>query len=390
MIGIFSYDGPIFRDKNGVLCDTKFTDEVFSRYTQYVDLLYVVIRVKQIDVTFEEAHLTPITLPQVHVVSMPNVVSPKGFLMRNKQKSKLKKLVAQTDMFFFRVPGILCNMLADLCIEAGKPYLVEVGGCAWDAYFHHGVLGKLVAPIVDNAQKKTVMNASHATYVTDTWLQNRYPTNGKSCSASNVYLSSFDENNIKRRIAHYEKSKPQVYKIGTLASVEVKYKGHDQIIKAMSVLKKEGVRLVYEMVGRGNPDRLRKMAEKYDVSDQVVFLGQKRHDEIWSWLDSIDIYAQPSKQEGLPRAVIEAMNRGCICIGSNIAGIPELLEEDELFSNNDIKCICQIIRSIVNEKDHSVRILSNFNKSKKYDLNVLNENRKVIFSDYQQLVCKQS
>lgn len=390
MIGIFSYDGPIFQDKNGVLCDTKFTDEVFSRYTQYVDLLYVVIRVKQIELTFEEAHLSPITLSQVRVIPMPNVVSPKGFLMRNKLKGKLRKLVSQADMFFFRVPGILCNMLADLCIEASKPYLVEVGGCAWDAFFHHGISGKLVAPIVDRAQKKTVMHASHATYVTEKWLQNRYPTSGVSRSASNVYLSNFDDNNIKNRIARYEKSKPEVYKIGTLASVEVKYKGHDQIIKAMSILKKEGVRLIYEMVGRGNPDRLRKIAEEYGVSDQVVFLGQKRHDEIWPWLDTIDIYAQPSKQEGLPRAVIEAMNRGCICIGSNIAGIPELLEEDELFSNNDIKRICHIIRTIVNAKDHSVRILSNFNKSKKYDLNVLNENRKVIFSDYQQLVCKKS
>lgn len=79
MTGMFSYDGPIFRDKNGVLCDTKFTDEVFLRYTQYVDKLYVVIRVKQLEQTFEEAHLSPITLPQVQVVEMPNVVSPKGF-----------------------------------------------------------------------------------------------------------------------------------------------------------------------------------------------------------------------------------------------------------------------------------------------------------------------
>lgn len=388
MTGMFSYDGPIFRDKNGVLCDTKFTDEVFLRYTQYVDKLYVVIRVKQLEQTFEEAHLSPITLPQVQVVEMPNVVSPKGFLLRNKQKSKLQKLVSEADMFFFRVPGILCNMIADLCLAAGKLYLVEVGGCAWDAYFHHGLSGKIVAPIVDNAQKKTVLHASHATYVTEKWLQNRYPTNGRSRSASNVYLSNFDEENINNRIARYRNAKPKVYKIGTLASVEVKYKGHDQIIQAMSLLKKEGIFLMYEMVGRGDPARLMAMAAKYGVSDQVVFLGQKRHDEIWTWLDSIDIYAQPSKQEGLPRAVIEAMNRGCICIGSNIAGIPELLGEDELFANNDIERICNIIRKIINENDHSARILRNFNRSKKYDLNVLNENRRVIFSDYQHIVCK--
>ena len=388
MIGVFSYDGPIFRDKNGVLCDTKFTDEVFSRYTKYVDKLYVVIRVKQLEMTCSEAHLSPITLPQVQVVEMPNVVSPRGFMTKHKQMDKLRTLVKRSDMFFLRVPGILCNMIADICMEENKHYLVEVGGCAWDAYYHHGITGKLVAPLVDYAQKRTVLNASHATYVTQKWLQHRYPTKGISRSASNVYLSSFDDNIINKRIACYKKSKPQIYKLGTLASVEVIYKGHDQIIKAMSILKKEGITLIYEMVGRGDPSRLKRIAEQNDVSDQVVFLGQKRHDEIWDWLDSIDIYAQPSKQEGLPRAVIEAMNRGCICIGSNIAGIPELLEKDEIFPNNHIKQICNVIREIVNERDHSERITRNYNKSKNYDLTILNQNRDFIFSDYQKLISK--
>ena len=45
-------------------------------------------------------------------------------------------------------------------------------------------------------------------------------------------------------------------------------------------------------------------------------------------LDTCDIYVQPSLQEGLPRALIEAMSRGCPCIGARTAGIPELLPEE--------------------------------------------------------------
>lgn len=33
---------------------------------------------------------------------------------------------------------------------------------------------------------------------------------------------------------------------------------------------------------------------------------------VLDWLDEIDLYIQPSLTEGLPRAVIEAMDTGCI------------------------------------------------------------------------------
>jgi phosphatidylinositol alpha-1,6-mannosyltransferase len=43
----------------------------------------------------------------------------------------------------------------------------------------------------------------------------------------------------------------------------------------------------------------------------------------------------PSRTEGLPRVLIEAMARGLPCIGTAIGGIPELLDETALVPVNN-------------------------------------------------------
>ena len=49
MIGLFSFDGPMYRDCNGVYCNTTITSEMFSRYFHVVDKLIVVIRTLHLD-----------------------------------------------------------------------------------------------------------------------------------------------------------------------------------------------------------------------------------------------------------------------------------------------------------------------------------------------------
>ena len=44
-------------------------------------------------------------------------------------------------------------------------------------------------------------------------------------------------------------------------------------------------------------------------------------------LDAADVFVLPSRQEGLPRAMIEAMARSLPCVGSDVGGISELIPD---------------------------------------------------------------
>lgn len=385
MKGVFSFDAPLYRDINGVYCNTTITDEVLNRYLNFVDVLYLIMRTEDINTTYIEAHYSKIDTSRIHVIGLPNFNSPRNFFKRGYYKNILREYVSQSELFFLRMPSVTSDIIASLCKEMGKPYMVEVGGCAWDSFWNHGLVGKMVAPYMFFCARRTIKNASYATYVTTMWLQQRYPCNCESISASNVYLNGFDESVIDDRLKRY-KEDPKPKKIGTIAGVDVRYKGQEYIIKALAFLKAKGIRLEYEMVGRGQPVYLKNLAMKHGVLDQVRFNGVMVHSDIWKWLDTIDIYAQPSKQEGLPRAVIESMNRGCLTVGSTTAGIPELLEDDMVFKNGDVKAIVDIITKLYNENNHEERVLRNFNKSKEYDINILNQRRTEYFKRYRDSV----
>jgi glycosyltransferase involved in cell wall biosynthesis len=55
----------------------------------------------------------------------------------------------------------------------------------------------------------------------------------------------------------------------------------------------------------------------------------------------------PSRTEGLPRAVIEAMARGLPCVGSTVGGIPELLALEDLVPPNDARRLAAKIAEVV-------------------------------------------
>ena len=385
MTGLFTYDGPMYRDRNGIYCNTYVTNQILNRFYSVVDKVVVLIRTFEIKGKYQELHLNKLeTSDRLEVVELPNINSPVNYLTRWKYRKIIETVVDRCDMYFLRIPSVISDMVAEICYKKNKPYLVEVGGCSFDAYWNHNITGRCIAPSMYLHQKKTVKNASFASYVTTKWLQSRYPTNAEfSVSASNVYLTDFNENRVRIKANQWNEHK-DVYTLGTIASYETRYKGQHKIIEVLSRLKAKGIMLKYELVGGGDSSWLKGVAEKFGVSDQVVFHGLKKKEEVNAWLDTVDIYVQPSKQEGLPRSVIEAMNRGCVCLGSRKAGIPELLEEDELFAPDDVKAMCERIEMVIGEKDAERRCLRNFEKSKRYSLDILNDTRNTLFRAYKE------
>ena len=107
------------------------------------------------------------------------------------------------------------------------------------------------------------------------------------------------------------------------------------------------------------------------------------HKKVFDWLETIDIYAQPSRQEGLPRALIEAMSRAVPAFGARTAGIPELLDDKFIFSNTrtNIDELIEILKSF-DKATMTVQAKRNYEESKKYDKEVIEERRRNFFEDF--------
>ncbi len=64
---------------------------------------------------------------------------------------------------------------------------------------------------------------------------------------------------------------------------------------------------------------------------KLKIIGPVRHDQVFPWLDSLDLYIQSSYQEGLCCSVIEALSRALPVICSDTGGNYELVEQKVYF-----------------------------------------------------------
>lgn len=385
--GIFCHDLPIYKDINGDYCCTTLTDKVFKRYFDVVDELVVATRIYQLNCTYLDAHQEKITLQNIRFLNLPNLNKPQYIITKMpKAKRVIRDEMSRCDLVFIR-GGIIGLLSARIAKELGKRYLCESAGCAWDEYWYHSFTGKLIAPYMELNAKKTTKSADYVVYVTEKYLQDRYPTDGVPAAVSDVVINDINEQFLEERIEKIRKrKKDQLWVIGTAAGLKTRSKGQQFVIEAISRLKNE-IDIRYELAGTGDPSYLKSVAEKFHVEDRIVFKGEINHDEILEWMDSLDTYIQPSMQEGLPRALVEAMSRACPCIGSTTGGIPELLHETALFQRGDIDALTQKVREFYSY-DWEKHATLNFNRAKDFQESILSDKRERIFKAYREDVMR--
>lgn len=382
--GLFSFDGPLYKDKNGIYCSVTLTNEMFDRFFSVVDDLYVVVRTFQSDKSFQELNMKPLITKHMKVIEVENLVSPKGLIFDKPAFEKsIRGVIKKSDLLFCRMPSITSNSVIKVAKSLKKPYLVEVGGCAWDSYWNHGISGKMVAPIMFFNEKRNVRDAAFATYVTKEFLQKRYPSNGFTTNCSNVYLQSISEDVLETRLRKIDGLDVRKVVVGTAVnSIDVRYKGEQYVIRAMKDLMADGYEIEYQIAGPGEGTYLKQQAEEYGIKNFVKFIGPLRKEEIFDWYKSIDIYVQPSKQEGLPRTVIEAMSTGCPCLGSDIAGIPELLDKECLFSPDKNSEVVEAFKLMLSNESMVEKARLNFERAKEYNLIDIEKRRQQMFRKY--------
>ena len=383
MKAVFVHDHIFNVLENGDIMSKTFPAAAWERYTEPLDSLTVVARSRPLDAASPE--VSGLSLSNAPKVSF-RLVKDRGFspAALKKDVKLIKEQLCDADALIVRLPSILGYIACGQAKKRGLSYAVEVVACAFDSNYYHGkMINRLMAAPSRVFMRRSVKKAGHALYVTDEFLQKRYPSKGAPAVASNVMVEIPGEEILTERLKRAEGNCAPV-RFGLIGPLSVNFKGHATAIKALSRIKDDISPFELRCAGSGDAARWIKMCEKYGVRDNVFFDGHlKGGKKVLEWMDGLDMLLVPSLQEGLPRALIEAMSRGLPAVGSVAGGIPQLLNKEHLHGKNDYKALGDIIRRVVNSKEEMQKASAeNYKKTARFDSEILKEIRADFFKQY--------
>jgi glycosyltransferase involved in cell wall biosynthesis len=112
-----------------------------------------------------------------------------------------------------------------------------------------------------------------------------------------------------------------------MASRFARQKDHDTLIQALALLRARGVSPTLYLAGAGNA-RLKRQAQAQvahlGLQEQVHFLGNVA--DLPQRLAATQIFVLSTRWEGMPLALVEAMAAGCACIGTDVVGVREVID----------------------------------------------------------------
>jgi colanic acid/amylovoran biosynthesis glycosyltransferase len=133
-----------------------------------------------------------------------------------------------------------------------------------------------------------------------------------------------------------------------------KYKGFDYLLHATHELSCRGIDIEVELIGEGTlADSWRALANELRIMERVKFRGWlPSFNEVLTAMKQATILVHPSSELGdaVPTVIKEAMALGTPVIASNIAGIPELLDEGRcgiLIPPADAKALANAIETLL-------------------------------------------
>lgn len=322
-----------------------FTPTFFARYLTVFSQVVVGARVRSA-ATVPNDYLV-LDDPRVTFAPIPWYRGLLGYLReRRRVVTALRQGLDQAEAVILRVPSPLAGRLQPWLDASGRPFAVEVVGDPWDVFAPGVIRHPLRAFLrrrLSGEMAHQCANSSAASYVTAYTLQQRYPAANETPSFgySDIELVDGDFIDAPRSIPT-GMGTLRLVSVGTMSQ---RYKGQDVLLRAAAEFRARGNDIQVVLVGDGvERAGLELLCKQLQLTDAVRFTGHLADRKaVLAELDRNDAFIMPSRTEGLPRAMIEAMARGLPCLGTRVGGIPELLDDDALIPVDDHRALTQAI-----------------------------------------------
>ncbi|MFA4986782.1 MAG: glycosyltransferase family 4 protein [Candidatus Brocadiia bacterium] len=113
------------------------------------------------------------------------------------------------------------------------------------------------------------------------------------------------------------------FTLGTAARL-TRQKGLDTLLCSFAKALKTSPGMSLAIAGSGEDETsLRKLASSLGITGQVTFAGEVA--QVSDFLRGLDLYVQPSRWEGLPYAIMEAMAAGVPVVAADVNGVREVV-----------------------------------------------------------------
>lgn len=357
--------------------------DFWRRYLTEFEAVKVVGRVR--DISAKEPAWRRVGGDGVEIAPVAYYVGPWQYLRKRKSViESARDSTGPSDAIIFRLHSQLANCIEPALTRTGRPYGVELVTDPYDILGHRAtrsILSPFFRRWFSFKVRRQCAGAAAIAYVTKDALQRRYPP---PVSAFATYYSSVDLGAADLAAQPRDKTVCESgrFNLITVTTLRQLYKAPDLLIDALSQCVKGGLDLSLTIVGGGKyRPALEARAHRRGVADRVTFTGDLPSGRaVLDHLDKADLFVLPSYQEGLPRAMVEAMARAVPCIGTNVGGIPELLPPEDMVPPGKPRLLAEKIKEVLSDPARlSAMSAVNLLKAKEYRDSVLEERRREMF-----------
>jgi oligosaccharide repeat unit polymerase len=357
------------------------TYSFWQRYLEVFDQVRVVARVR--DVPEPPPASFRSDGPSVTFAALPYYVGPWQYLSKAGEVVRsARAAIEPRDAVILRLDSQIAACVQPMLERTGHPYGVEVVADPQDC-FAPGVIEHPLRPFFRwkfaRDLRRQCRGAAAAAYVTERALQRRYPPGPGAFSTHYSSVELPDEAFAMQPRSGVAAGRP--WELVTVGAMTDRLKGQDAAIEAVDRCRRDGVEVNLTVIGEGRyRERLEAQAAAMGLGGRVRFAGRLATPELREALDHADLFVLPSRAEGLPRALLEAMARGLPAIASSIGGIPELLASEDLVRPGDAEDLGARLREVLSSPSRMAAMSArNLKKAGEYRLEVLARRRREFY-----------
>ncbi|MBK9072032.1 MAG: glycosyltransferase family 4 protein [Myxococcales bacterium] len=236
----------------------------------------------------------------------------------------------QPAALLFRAPGVVPLLMTPL-VPRARALGVQVVGDPQQSLRSAGMAGAVAAPMLARHLSWLVARADATLYVTAEALQRRYPPNAAkpTFSASDLDLPA----ELWGAPPPPQGAGPAMALI-FVGMLDREYKGLDVLLRALAMA---AAAHTLTVVGDGLlRAQYEHLALTLGLGTRVRWRGALPSGAaVHGALAQHELFVLPSRTEGMPRVLLEAMAVGLPCIATPVGGVPEVLGEEALVPVGD-------------------------------------------------------